>query len=149
MHAKIKRKWKKWQVGPNRLTAGSPVGNRLLTIQITNYVMFRSPGRVSDTITLPKGESITLSKRKGRLINNLEKRKLAARDESLTGRRRSPKMNDNDSGDELLTSRNPYAFYNESETGLELYDPAHLFNTNKENKKDSNSPDNPIILNND
>ena len=41
-------------------------------------------------------------------------------------------MNDNDSGDELLTSYNPYAFYNESETGLELYNPAHLFNTDEE-----------------
>ncbi|KAH8774938.1 hypothetical protein F5882DRAFT_441288 [Hyaloscypha sp. PMI_1271] len=117
-----------------------------------------------------KGKSITLSKRKGRLISNLKKRKLAARDESLTGRRRSPKMNDNNSGDELLTSYNPYTFYNELETGLELYNPAYLFNTNKEkeaipsllnkvkiaiilitgySKKDSNSPDNPIILNND
>ena len=41
-------------------------------------------------------------------------------------------MNDNDSRDELLTSRNPYAFYNKSETSLELYNPAHLFNTNEE-----------------
>ena len=41
-------------------------------------------------------------------------------------------MNDNDSGDELLTSRNPYTFYNESETGLELYNPGYLFDTNKE-----------------
>jgi hypothetical protein len=31
MRAKIKRKWKKWQVGPNRLASGSPVSNRLLT----------------------------------------------------------------------------------------------------------------------
>ena len=41
-------------------------------------------------------------------------------------------MNDNDSGDELLTSRNPYTFYNESETSLEPYNPAYLFNTDEE-----------------
>jgi len=41
-------------------------------------------------------------------------------------------MNDNDSGDELLTSHNPYTFYNESETSLEPYNPAYLFNTDEE-----------------
>ncbi|KAH8818388.1 hypothetical protein F5882DRAFT_372209 [Hyaloscypha sp. PMI_1271] len=195
-------------VGPNRLTAGSPVGNRLLTVQITNYVMVGnrlSTGRsirlsckfkvqitncvmwysirilTIRSLTIPsthitthldkaKGKSITLSKRKGRPMSNLEKRKLAARDESLTSRRYSPKINNNDSGDELLTSRNPYAFYDESETSLEPYDPAHLFNTDEEkeaipglldkvkiaiisitgySKKDSNSPDNLIILDDD
>jgi hypothetical protein len=41
-------------------------------------------------------------------------------------------MNDNDSGDELPTSRNPYAFHDESETGLEPYDPGHLFDADEE-----------------
>ncbi|KAH8745650.1 hypothetical protein F5882DRAFT_387509 [Hyaloscypha sp. PMI_1271] len=184
MRAKIKRKWKKWQVGPNRLTAGSLVSNRLLTIsnwlltsrsiwlsykfkvQITNYVIFKSLGHILTSYELvvfdkntyyktyldkAKSKSITLSKYKGKLISNLEKHKLIARNKSLTSRRRSPKINNNNSGDELLTSRNSYTFYNELKTSLELYNPTHLFNTNEENynKKDFNSPNNLIILNND
>ena len=41
-------------------------------------------------------------------------------------------MNNNDSRDELLTSYNPYTFYNKSETSLKPYNPTYLFNTNKE-----------------
>ncbi|KAH8779060.1 hypothetical protein BGZ57DRAFT_979976 [Hyaloscypha finlandica] len=117
-----------------------------------------------------KGKSITLSKYKGRPISNLEKHKLTTYNESLTSYYYSPKINNNDSRDELLTSRNSYTFYNKLETSLELYNPAYLFLTNEEkeaipgllnkvkitiilitgyNKKDSNSLDNLIILNND
>ncbi|KAH8763386.1 hypothetical protein BGZ57DRAFT_857706 [Hyaloscypha finlandica] len=95
-----------------------------------------------------KGKSITLSKYKGRLISNLEKYKLTTYNESLTSRRYSPKINNNNSRDKLLTSYNPYTFYNKLETSLELYNPAYLFLINKENKKNSNSPNNLIILNN-
>ncbi|KAH8755559.1 hypothetical protein BGZ57DRAFT_1009155 [Hyaloscypha finlandica] len=95
-----------------------------------------------------KSKSITLSKYKSRLISNLEKYKLATRDESLTSYYYSLKINNNNSRDELLTSRNPYTIYNKLETSLELYNPAYFFLTNEENKKDSNSLDNPIILNN-